>query len=353
MSLKKILAAASGIALAATMAACSQESAGPTGGEGSGGSGSLTVVCGAQEDWCQAVTKAFTEKSGIQTDYVRLSSGETVARLGASKDSPEFDVWHGGPSDGFEAADEAGLIEHYTSDATAAIPDTYKSADGTWTGVYVGVLGFCSNSKVLDKIGAGAPESWADLVKPEFKKQVGTAHPATSGTAYTTLWTQMVLHDMDEAATFDYMRQLNNNVLQYSKSGTAPGQQAGRAEIATGLVFTHDCVKYYKEGMTDLVVTTPSEGTGYEVGGVGIIKNSQNLDAAKQYVDFAVSVEAQEIGPSVGSYQVPTNPDTPTTEDMLNLDEVTLIDYDSSAAGAMKADLVSKFDSEVATAPKS
>lgn len=349
MKFTKILAALSGIALASSLVACSQEGA----SQSEGGSGNLTVVCGAQEDWCQAMTKAFTEKSGIKTNFVRLSSGETVARLGASKGSPEFDVWHGGPSDGFEAADKDGLMEHFTSDKTAAIPDKYKSTDGAWTGVYVGVLGFCSNTKALSKIGAEAPESWADLVKPVFKKQIGTAHPATSGTAYTTLWTQMVLHNMDEAAAFKYMRELNNNVLQYSKSGTAPGQQAGRAEIATGIVFTHDCVKYRKEGMTDLVVTTPSEGTGYEVGGVGIIKNTRNLDAAKQYVDFAVSEEAQKIGPTVGSFQVPTNPDTPTTSDMVNLDQVKLIKYDSTAAGDAKADLVAKFDSEVATAPKS
>ena len=58
---------------------------------------SLTVVCGAMEDLCQAWTKAFTEKTGIQTSFVRLSSGETVARLEAAKDKPEFDVWHGGP----------------------------------------------------------------------------------------------------------------------------------------------------------------------------------------------------------------------------------------------------------------
>ena len=101
-------------------------------------------------------------------------------------------MWHGGPSDGFEAADEAGLIEHYTSDATAAIPDTYKSADGTWTGVYVGVLGFCSNSKVLDKIGAGAPlgavfvgrRPTGEIWTPEL----AAAHPGRDWILTRILW---------------------------------------------------------------------------------------------------------------------------------------------------------------------
>jgi hypothetical protein len=77
-------------------------------------SGSLTVVCGATEAWCAAMTEAFTKKTGVTTKFVRLSSGETVARLDAAKSNPEFDVWHGGPADGFGVARINGLIDKYT-----------------------------------------------------------------------------------------------------------------------------------------------------------------------------------------------------------------------------------------------
>src|SRR5690606_13759982 len=120
-------------------------------------------------------------------------SGETVARLAAAKDNPEFDVWHGGPADGYGAAADQGLIEAYTSPNAAQIPDKYKNADGYWTGVYVGALGFCSNQKVLDDLGVAVPESWEDLLNPSLKGQVQSAHPSTSGTAFTTLWTQVAL----------------------------------------------------------------------------------------------------------------------------------------------------------------
>ena len=58
------------------------------GGEGTALSGKLTVACGAMEEVCDAWTKAFTAKTGVQTSFVRLSSGETVARLAASKVRP-------------------------------------------------------------------------------------------------------------------------------------------------------------------------------------------------------------------------------------------------------------------------
>lgn len=342
-----------GAAFAALMllSACSQQAAqGPSATDGAEDK-ALVIACGAQEDWCQAVSAAFEAKTGIDTNYVRLSSGEAVARLEASKDNPEFDVWHGGPADGYEAAKDAGLLQPYTSAATDAIPAEFKDADGYWTGVYLGVLGFCSNTDVLKTLGVDAPTSWADLLDPKLTSQIGIAHPGTSGTAYTALWTQVMLNGGDEDKALDYMKKLNANVLQYSKSGSAPGQQAGRGEVATGVIFTHDCVKYQDEGLTSLTVTVPSEGTGYETGGVAIIAGAHHPTAAEQFVDFAASAEGQEIGATVGSYQIPTNPDAKVSEKSIDLKSVTLVDYDAVAAGAAKSALVARFDSEVATAP--
>lgn len=344
----RIVMAGALAASASLLVGCSQAAPTSTGDEGDK---ALIVACGALEDWCQAMVAAFQEETGIDTNYIRLSSGEAVARFEAGKDNPEFDVWHGGPADGYEAAREAGLLEPATSDVTDEIPAEFRDPDGYWTGVYVGVLGFCSNQDVLDELGVDVPESWEDLLDPKLQGQVGTAHPATSGTAYTTLWTQVLLHDRSEDGALEYMKQLDRNVLQYSKSGTAPGQQAGRGEIATGIMFTHDCVKYAEEGLDALVTSVPEEGTGFEIGGVAALANAKHPDAAQLYVEFASRASTQEIGATVGSYQVPTNPNAKVSEKSIDLDAVTLVDYDPVEAGGAKSALVERFDAEVATAP--
>lgn len=315
--------------------------------------GSLTVACGAMEDWCKAMTDAFTKKTGVQTNFVRLSSGETVARLEAAKAAPEFDVWHGGPADGYGAAFKAGLLEAYVSPNASKIPAKYRAADGSWTGVYVGVLGFCSNKAKLDELNVATPTSWNDLLNPALKQNVATAHPSTSGTAFTTLWTQVTLNNGDEDKALDYMRKLHNNVLQYSKSGTAPGQTAGKGEVAVGLVFSHDCVKYKEAGMKDLVVSLPQEGTGYEIGGVALVKGGKNPAAAKAYIDWALTPEAQNIGPTVGSYQLLTNPESMRDDRMIDLATVKLVDYDFEKAASRKKELTARFDAEIAAQPKS
>lgn len=344
-------------ALVSMLAACTGTAPNPgtSGDPSSSGngelSGSLTIACGAMEDLCQAWTTAFTKKTGVKTDYVRLSSGETVARLAAAKDNPEFDVWHGGPVDGFGAAKNDNLIEAYESPNAEQIPVDYRDTEGYWNGVYVGALGFCSNQKVLDKLGVDVPNSWDDLLNADLKGQISTAHPSTSGTAFTTLWTQVVLNGSDQGG-LDYMEKMHSNVLQYSKSGTAPGQHAGRGEVAVGLVFSHDCVKYISEGMEDLVVSFPEEGTGWEIGGVALVTGSQNPDAAKAYIDWALTPEAQNIGPTVGSFQILTNPESTKDDRMVSLDEVNLIDYDFAKAADSKKALTARFDEEIAAQPR-
>ena len=54
----------------------------------------------------------------------------------------------------------------------------------------------------------------------------------------------------------------------------------------------------------------------------------------------------------MGSFQIPTNPDAKITDEMVKLDQVKLVAYDSIAAGEKKKALTARFDAEVAPAPK-
>ena len=329
-------------------------SAGADASAGTGGGeleDTLTVLCTPQEDWCQVMVAAFQEETGIETSYVRLSSGEAVARLSAGASDPEFSVWWGGPADGFVAANEEGLIEPYDSPNAAAIADEQKGPDGIWTGVYVGALGFCSNTQVLGDLGVDVPDSWDDLLDPALEGQVAMAHPASSGTAYTAFYTQVLrLGGEDEA--MEYMQELHPNILQYTSSGAAPAEMAGRGEVAVSVVFSHDCVRNIDAGFSDLEVSFPSEGTGYEIGGVALIANAPEPNAAKAWIDWSLTAEAQELGAAeAASFQLPTHPDAAVDERSVDLASVELVEYDFDAAGLARADLTARFEDEVATAP--
>ncbi len=308
-------------------------------------SGNLNVVCGATEAWCVAMTSTFQKLTGVNTKFVRLSSGLVPARLEAYKSNPEFDVWHGGPADGFGVGKNNGLIEAYKSPTLNMLDKKVYDPDGFWSGVYRGALGFCSNRDALRKLGVKAPRSWADLLNPRLKGQILSAHPATSGTAFTTFWTQVERLGSEDKA-MAYMKDFNKNILYYSRSGVAPVAAAGRGEVAVGLVFAHDCVAGIEQGFP-LINTFPSEGTGYEIGSVAIVKGAKNPDAAKSYIDFALSAQAQNLGAGVAAYQELTNPKAKSDRRIIKLSRVKLVDYDFVKAAARKTDLTARFDLEV------
>ncbi|MDR7420031.1 MAG: iron ABC transporter substrate-binding protein, partial [Armatimonadota bacterium] len=61
--------------------------------------GRVVVLCSPNVEWCDLIKAQFPRATGIQLDFVRLSSGEALARLRAEKANPVFDVWFGGTGD--------------------------------------------------------------------------------------------------------------------------------------------------------------------------------------------------------------------------------------------------------------
>jgi iron(III) transport system substrate-binding protein len=309
----------------------------------------LNMLCTPQVQWCEGMKAEFEKVyPDITVNFVRMSSGEALARLRSEAENPQFDIWWGGPVDGFVAAANDGLLEAYDSPNLANLRDQtlYKDAENRWAGVYVGTLGFATNKNWLaDNPGVTAPTSWADLLKPEFKGQIMVAHPSSSGTSFTALCT--ILQLMGEEEGWKYIQDYAGQVNQFTKSGAAPAKFVGQGEAGVGIVFSHDIVAEIENG-SPLELTFPSEGTGYEIGGMGIIKGAQHPDAAQKWFDWALEPATQELGPTYEAFQAPTvNGAQASRPELL---DVKMIDYDFQFCGENKNAIVDRFTNEVAAA---
>ena len=311
--------------------------------------GQLTVYCSVQEEWCRPMVEAFEKDTGIKVSMTRKSSGETYAQLKAEASNPKGDIWWGGTGDPHMQAAEEGLTEEYKSPNMANLQDwavrQWNQTKGRTIGIYSGALGFAYNTKLIASKGIPDPKCWADLLDPKLKDEVQVADPNSSGTAYTMLATMVQL--MGEEKGLAYMKELNGQVKTYTKSGTAPGRMAGQGECTVGITFLHDAIKYREEGMTDIVLSAPSEGTGYEIGAVGIIKGGPDQEAAKKFIDWILTKKAQEIGQTTGSYQFLTNPEAATPKQAGEIKDTKLINYDLKWAGTNRAKLVEKWNAAV------
>jgi iron(III) transport system substrate-binding protein len=310
----------------------------------------LSVVCSAEQDWCDLMVAAFeTENPDTDVLMVRKSTGETLAQVRAEAGNPKIDVWWGGTGDPHLIAAEEGLTQESGVDTSELLGWAQNMADisnGKTVGIYAGALGIAYNSEILSERNIAPPACWADLEDPRFVGEIQVANPNSSGTAYTELATFVQLFGEDEA--FTKLAAVGLNVNSYTKSGSAPSKAAARGETGVSIGFMHDMVKLAATGFP-LEIVAPCEGTGYEVGAVSIIEGARNLEGAKAWVEFALRADIQSRAPEVGSFQVPSNSNAEVAPESPDLASIKLIDYDFATYGSSdtRARLLARWDADV------
>ena len=286
---------------------------------------------------CEAVTKSFETKFDVKTSFIRNGSGSTFAKVEAEKNNPQADVWYGGTFDPQAQAAELGLLQAYRSPNVDQVVERFQDpakVKGNYvSAIYMGILGFGVNTERLKKLGINeVPKCWKDLTDPRLKGEIQVADPQSSGTAYTAIATFVQL--WGDQAAFDYFKQLHPNVSQYTKSGVTPSRNTARGETTVGIGFLHDYAVEKKNG-APIEMIVPCEGTGYELGGLSIIKGARNLDNAKLFVDYVLSKEGQEVAWKKGeSHQTLTNTTAEQSPTAFDPSKLNLINYDFEKYGA-------------------
>ena len=115
----------------------------------------------------------------------------------------------------------------------------------------------------------------------------------------------------------------------------------------------HDMLTQKLQG-APIETVAPCEGTGYETGSVSIIKGGKNPEAARKFVDFTHSPDAQNIKAKLKINSIPSNKNSLLSPDAPKFSEMKLIDYDTPRWGspAERSRLLKKFDTEVKALPR-
>ena len=313
----------------------------------------LNILCSTDADWCESKAREFSVLTGIKVNLARKATGEVFAQLKAEAANPKADVWYGGTHDPHLQAANEGLLQPYVSanmkDQYLWSADLLEKSGNQVAGIYRITLGFGYNRDVLAKKKLAAPACWSDLVKPEFKGDIETSNPATSGTGYTILATLVQMMGEDKA--FDYLRALNKNVNRYTASGTAQRQSVSRGESMIGVTFLDEFIpELYLNAPIEIVL--PCEGTGYSVGAMSIVKGARNLEDAKRFYDWALTADAQTIRDQTKVIAIPSNRMAYAPERVKALERAKLINYDFAKYGssAERKRLIEKWDREVKNA---
>ena len=292
--------------------------------------GKLVVYGSCEEQHVAACAQHFQELFGIETSYQRLSTGEVESKVEEENGNPAADVWFGGTTDPYNVAVTKGILEPYEAkNASHLISDKFRDADGNWYGIYKGILGFFYNKDELERKGLDAPQDWPDLLDEKYKDLIWMSNYNTAGTAKLILNTVIQKYGHDDG--IKYLVNLDKNVQVYTKSGSGPSKNVGTGECTIGIGFLHDAIyQIVDNGYQNIGLVIPSSGASYEVGATAIFKGCKHENAAKLWIEYALSPQCVERAQEVGAYQFLVIDDAkqPAVVEEYGLDPNNVMDYD-------------------------
>ena len=292
--------------------------------------GTLVVYGSCEEEYLAVACEKFQELYGIEVQYQRLSTGEVQSKVEEEAGNPSGDVWFGGTTDPYNVCAAEGLLMAYEAEnASHLLGEAYRDKDGYWYGIYKGILGFMVNRDELDRMGLDVPQDWADLTDPQYEGLVWLSNYNTAGTAKLVINTMIQKYGHDEG--IQYLVDLDKNVQVYTKSGSGPSKNVGTGECVIGIGFLHDGItQIVDNGYGNIELVIPSSGTSYEIGATAIFEGCKHPNAAKLWIEFALSPECVNLAQDNGSYQflVIDNATQPAVAAEFGLDPENVMDYD-------------------------
>lgn len=254
----------------------------------------LTVYTAFEAEDLKRYKNAFEQANpGITINWVRDSTGIVTAKLLAEKDNPVADAVWGLAATSLLVLKSEGMLMPYAPKGVDALDPRFvdKDTPPAWVGLDAWIGALCVNTVELKNNNLNLPTSWQDLADPQYQGHVVMPNPASSGTGFldVSAWLQMFGEDKG----WEYMDALHQNIARYTHSGSKPCKDAARGETTIGVSFAFRGAKSQAEG-APLEVVLPAPGVGWDMEAAAIVKGTDNLDAVKTLMDWAVSEQAMK-----------------------------------------------------------
>lgn len=243
-------------------------------------------------DWGSQL-KAIQARLGIQVPPDNKNSGQAIAALIAEKNNPVADVTYlGGIA--ADPAKDAGILSAYKPKGWEKIPADLKDPDGYWFTIHSGTLGFFVNKTALR--GKPVPQSWADLLKPDYKGMVGYLDPTSAavgqlGVMAVNLALGGSYDNLDKA--IDFYKKLAKNDPIVPKQTSYARVISGEIPILLDYDFNAYRGQYTDKAPVQFVI--PKEGSVVFPYVMALTNKGPNPDNGKKVLDFTLSDESQTM----------------------------------------------------------
>ena len=266
------------------------------------------------------VLAAFTEAHGIEIEILRAGdAGSLVNQAVLSANNPQGDVLFGVDNTFLGRALDGDIFEAYESPLLENVPEQFLLDDESRvTPIDYGDVCLNYDVSYFAENDLALPESLADLTAPEYEGLLAVQNPALSSPGLAFLLATIAEFGEDGDYTYlDFWADLRANDVLVTDDWTSAyyGEFSGASEGSRPLV-----VSYASSPPVTVIFADPpvdeaptgsilADGTCFrQIEFAGILRGTDNREAAETFIDFMLSAEFQSDVP-LQMFVFPVNPD--------------------------------------------
>jgi len=181
----------------------------------------------------------------------------------------------------------SGIFAKYLSPEYVYFSAGTKDPEGYWADTYTNSLALSYNTRMVpkDKI----PQRWEDLLAPQWKgKKI-----AIDTEPYE--WFDAVLRVMGKEKGYDFLKRFGEQELVVVRGNNLRAQQMAAGEFQFGFSYAHQIDRMKRDNAPVEWVKSEHIFTVNLLHPVFIAAKATNPNAARLFVDFSLSKEAQQL----------------------------------------------------------
>lgn len=282
------------------------------GDQAGGGGDSKTVTLVSHNSWAVSkdVLAAFEKESGYKVRVLEDGdAGQAVNKAILTKDNPQGDVFFGVDNTLLSRALDNGLFQSYEPKGSDRVLPEYRVDQDEHRVTPVDTGDICVNydKAYFSEHKLTPPDSFDDLIKPEYKNLLVTENASTSSPGLGFLLGTAAEYGDD--GWQDYWKKLEANGVKvvdgweqaYNEefSGSAGGKKAGADRpLVVSYASSPPAEVIYADPQPKTAPTGVAEGTCFrQVEYAGLLSNAKNAEGGMALLDFLVSKRFQEDMP--------------------------------------------------------
>ena len=261
-------------------------------------SGRLMVYTSQPSGQIAKVVEAFNKAHPkVQVVLYRSGTTEVMNRLQAefAAGRPQADVVLVADAVATTQLKNDGRLLTYAKAPADKVPPALIDPDKTFFGTKLITTGIVINTKLV----TSPPRSWNDLLAPAVASKTIMAHPLYSGAAVIHVGTFAQHKDFG----WPYFERLAQGGAIAAKGNGAVIEAVARGEKAYGVIIEYMAFNAQWKG-SPVSFVFPQEGVTAITQPVAILKTAKNVEAARAFVDWQLSEEAQHQSVSQGYFPI-------------------------------------------------